>query len=123
MAQAKVKADVPIEALLKEKRKFAPPKGFVQRAVMNKKAIYAEAQRNPVKFWEGCARELHWFKPWKKALEWKPPYAKWFIGGKLNVSDNCLDRHVDRKSTRLNSSHLGISYAVFCLKKKINTVT
>ena len=64
MAQAKVKADVPIEALLKEKRKFPPSKAFVKRAVMNKKAIYAEAQRNPVKFWEQRARELHWFKPW-----------------------------------------------------------
>ena len=94
MAQAKVKADVPIEALLKEKRKFPPPAAFVKNAVMNRKTIYAEAQRNLVKFWEGRARELHWFKPWKKALEWKPPYAKWFVGGKLNVAYNCLDRHV-----------------------------
>src|SRR6059036_217874 len=94
MAQAKVKADVPIEALLKEKRKFPPPAAFVKNAVMNRKAIYAEAQRNFVKFWEGRARELHWFKPWKKALEWKPPYAKWFVGGKLNVAYNCIDRHV-----------------------------
>jgi acetyl-CoA synthetase len=95
MAQPKVKADLPIEALLKEKRKFPPPKAFVKNAVMNRKAIYAEAARNPVKFWEQRARELHWFKPWKKALEWKPPYAKWFIGGKLNVAYNCLDRHVE----------------------------
>src|SRR5512145_2535607 len=94
MAQAKVKADVPIEALLKEKRKFPPPKAFVKDAVMNRKSIYAEAQRNSVKFWEARARELHWFKPWKKPLEWKPPYAKWFVGGKLNVAYNCLDRHV-----------------------------
>ena len=94
MAQPKVKADVPIEALLKEKRKFPPPKAFVKNAVMNRKSIYAEASRNFVKFWEQRARELHWFKPWKKALDWKPPYAKWFIGGKLNVAYNCLDRHV-----------------------------
>ena len=94
MAQPKVNADLPIQALLQEKRKFPPPKAFVKNAVMNKKAIYAEAQRNPVKFWEQRARELHWFKPWKKTLEWKPPYAKWFIGGKLNVAYNCLDRHV-----------------------------
>jgi len=66
MAQPKVKADLPIEALLKEKRKFPPSKAFVKNAVMNKKAIYAEAARNPVKFWEQRARELHWFKPWKK---------------------------------------------------------
>src|SRR5438034_1122481 len=95
MAQAKVKADVPIEALLKEKRKFPPPAAFVKNAVMNRKTIYAEASRNPVKFWEQRARELHWFTPWKKALEWKPPYAKWFVGGKLNVAYNCLDRHAE----------------------------
>ena len=94
MAQPKVNADLPIQALLQEKRKFPPPKAFVKNAVMNKKAIYAEAQRNPVKFWEQRARELSWFKPWKKTLDWKPPYAKWFIGGKLNVAYNCLDRHV-----------------------------
>jgi len=94
MAQPKVKADVPIEALLKEKRRFPPPTAFVKNAVMNRKSIYAEAQRNFVKFWEQRARELHWFKPWKKALDWKPPYAKWFVGGTLNVAYNCLDRHV-----------------------------
>src|SRR5262249_46719381 len=48
----------------------------------------------PVRFWERFARELDWFKPWRKALEWKAPYAKWFVGGKLNVSYNCLDRHI-----------------------------
>ena len=94
MAQSKSAGRVPIEALLREKRKFPPPKSFVKRALVNKASIYTEAARNPVRFWEARARELHWIKPWKKALEWKPPYAKWFVGGKLNVSDNCLDRHV-----------------------------
>jgi acetyl-CoA synthetase len=94
MAQSKSAGDVPIEALLREKRKFPPPKSFVKRALVNQASIYTEAARNPVRFWEARARELHWLKPWKKALEWKPPYAKWFVGGKLNVSDNCLDRHV-----------------------------
>ena len=83
-----------IQALLKEDRKFRPPKGFVKRALVRTEAIYREAARNPVRFWEQRARELTWFKPWKKALEWKPPSAKWFVGGKLNVSYNCLDRHV-----------------------------
>ncbi len=86
--------DLPIEALLREKRKFPPPREFARRAVVNKASVYTEAARNPVRFWEARARELHWFKPWRKALEWKPPYAKWFLGGKLNVSYNCLDRHV-----------------------------
>src|SRR5262249_45608135 len=78
-----------------EKRKFPPPKALVKSAVMSKKAIYAEAAKNPVKFWEQRARELTWFKPWKKALEWKPPYSKWFIGGKLNVAYNSVDRHAE----------------------------
>jgi acetyl-CoA synthetase len=95
MAQSKkTRADVPIEALLREKRKFPPPKAFAKRALVGKASIYAEAARNPVRFWEGQARQLAWFKPWKKALEWKPPYAKWFVGGQLNVAYNCLDRHV-----------------------------
>jgi acetyl-CoA synthetase len=85
----------PIEALLKEGRKFPPPKAFSRAARVKSAAIYREARKNPVRFWERQARELRWLKPWRKALEWKLPYAKWFIGGKLNVSDNCLDRHVE----------------------------
>jgi acetyl-CoA synthetase len=94
MAQSRAKTGVPIEALLREKRKFPPAKDFVKRALVNKASVYAAATRDPVRFWEGRARQLRWLRPWKKALEWKPPYAKWFIGGKLNVADNCLDRHV-----------------------------
>src|SRR2546425_10737353 len=86
--------DEPIQALLKEDRKFPPPKAFKARALVKSDAIYREAAKNPVRFWEQRAKELTWFKPWKKALEWKPPYAKWFVGGKLNVAYNCLDRHV-----------------------------
>jgi acetyl-CoA synthetase len=85
----------PIEALLKEGRKFPPPKAFSKVARVKSAAIYREARKDPVRFWERQARELRWLKPWRKALEWKLPYAKWFIGGKLNVSDNCLDRHVE----------------------------
>jgi acetyl-CoA synthetase len=85
----------PIEALLQEGRKFPPPKAFTKAARVKSPRIYAEARRNPVRFWERQAKELRWIKPWRKALEWKLPYAKWFVGGKLNVSDNCLDRHVE----------------------------
>jgi acetyl-CoA synthetase len=84
----------PIEALLKEGRKFPPPKAFTKAARLKSAAIYREAKANPLRFWEKQARELRWMKPWRKTLEWKLPYAKWFVGGKLNVSDNCLDRHV-----------------------------
>jgi acetyl-CoA synthetase len=85
----------PIEALLKEGRKFPPPKSFTRQAVVGSAAIYREAKTNPLRFWEKQAKQLRWMKPWKKTLEWKLPYAKWFVGGKLNVSDNCLDRHVE----------------------------
>ena len=85
----------PIEALLQEGRKFPPSKEFATRAVVKTRSVYKEAKRNPVRFWERQAKELRWMKPWKKTLEWKPPYAKWFTGGKLNASDNCLDRHIE----------------------------
>ena len=85
----------PIQALLKEGRKFPPPKSFAKAARVKSAKIYAEARRNPLRFWERQARELRWIKPWRKTLDWKLPYAKWFVGGKLNVSDNCLDRHVE----------------------------
>jgi len=94
MATKVAGGSTPIEALLKEKRKFVPPKEFAKRANVNRSSIYAQAAKQPVRFWEGFARELDWFKPWKKTLEWKVPYAKWFVGGKLNVSSNCLDRHI-----------------------------
>jgi acetyl-CoA synthetase len=85
----------PIEALLTEGRKFPPPKSFAKNARVKSASIYKQAKANPLRFWEQQARELRWLKPWKKTLEWKLPYAKWFVGGKLNVSDNCLDRHVE----------------------------
>ena len=56
--------------------------------------LYREAINNPAKFWGGIASELHWFKPWDKVLEWDCPWAKWFSGGQINLSYNCLDRHV-----------------------------
>jgi acetyl-CoA synthetase len=87
--------DEPIQALLKEGRKFPPPKAFTKSARVATAAVYKEARANPQRFWEKQARELRWMKPWRKTLEWKLPYAKWFIGGKLNVSDNCLDRHIE----------------------------
>jgi acetyl-CoA synthetase len=92
---AKGRADEPIEALLKEGRTFKPDKRFVARASITSDKMYRDARRDPVAFWEKQARELRWMKPWRKGLEWKLPYAKWFVGGKLNVADNCLDRHVE----------------------------
>src|SRR5207237_5675208 len=56
--------------------------------------IYEDAQKDRLKFWENCAHRLDWYKTWDKVLEWNKPFAKWFVGGKLNVSYNCLDRHI-----------------------------
>jgi acetyl-CoA synthetase len=95
MAKTPTSDATPIEALLRERRKFPPPRDFVRHANVNTPSIYKDAAKNPARFWERFARELHWFKPWKKALDWKVPHAKWFVGGKLNVSYNCLDRHIE----------------------------
>ena len=89
-----------IESLLQEKRVFKPSKEFAKQANWNKKTVeeYRKLGKSPQRFWAKMAREnVTWFKPWKKTLDWKPPFAKWFVGGKLNVSYNCLDRHVEGK--------------------------
>ena len=83
-----------IEALLQEDRTFPPSDAFRQQANIADPKIYEEAQKDPEGFWAKLAEELHWFKKWDKVLEWDPPYAKWFEGGKLNVSYNCIDRHL-----------------------------
>ncbi len=83
-----------IEALLKEDRSFAPSEEFRKSATVNDPDIYAKAAKDPERFWENFAKELEWIEPWSKVLEWNPPDAKWFVGGKLNISANCLDRHV-----------------------------
>ena len=83
-----------IDVLLHENRVFRPGGAFRRRAHARDAAVYARARRNPEAFWASCARELAWFKPWKKVLAWNPPHARWFVGGKLNASFNCLDRHL-----------------------------
>jgi acetyl-CoA synthetase len=87
-----------IESLLKEKRVFKPSPEFSRQANWNKKTVreHRKAGERPERFWAKMAKEnLTWFTPWKKALDWKPPFAKWFVGGKLNVSYNCVDRHAE----------------------------
>jgi acetyl-CoA synthetase len=83
-----------IEALLKEDRSFAPTDEFRKNALINDPAIYDTAAKDPEAFWAGFAKELEWIQPWSKVLEWHPPDAKWFVGGKINIAANCLDRHV-----------------------------
>ncbi|HEY6071766.1 MAG TPA: acetyl-coenzyme A synthetase N-terminal domain-containing protein, partial [Chthoniobacterales bacterium] len=83
-----------IESLLKEKRVFKPSKNFSEKArvksLQQYRRMYQESIKRPDKFWAREASELLWQKRWRKVLEWKAPFAKWFIGGKLNLSENCL---------------------------------
>ncbi len=95
-------ADKTIEVLLKEGRRFPPPKEFKRSAHVTSVRILDRARKDPQGFWAKAAKELDWFKPWKRVLEWKCPWAKWFIGGKINASYNCLDRHV--KTSRKNKA-------------------
>jgi acetyl-CoA synthetase len=82
-----------LENLGTENRKFPPTPEFA--AAANAKAdMYGEAKADRLAFWEKQAHALHWDEPWTQVLDWKRPFAKWFIGGKLNASYNCLDRHV-----------------------------
>jgi len=83
-----------LSALLRENRRFEPSPEFVAQANVHAD-IYDKAAADPVSFWEEQARALTWAEPWHTALEWEPPFAKWFVGGKLNVSYNCVDRHVE----------------------------
>jgi len=100
MATTTPAPSVNITSVLQEDRVFPPPKSFAKTAWIKSMAeyrkLYNESIRQPEKFWGRQAKEeLVWFKPWKSVLQWKLPYAKWFAGGRLNVSYNCLDRHLN----------------------------
>jgi len=88
-----------IKSLLREKRIFKPDPQFARDANWNKKTVaeYRKlGEKSPERFWAKMAKEnVSWFSPWKKVLDWKPPFAKWFVGAKTNVSYNCLDRHLE----------------------------
>jgi acetyl-CoA synthetase len=88
-----------IESMLKEDRLFPPPEGFSLKARISSleeyRRLYQESIDAPEAFWARQAQEaLVWQKPWDKVLEWNEPFAKWFVGGRLNASYNCLDRHL-----------------------------
>src|SRR5829696_8076602 len=84
-----------IDQLL-EQETFPAPEEFRERAVYSDPSIYDEAERDPEGFWARQAEDLHWDSKWDQVLDWSnPPFAKWFVGGNLNVSYNCLDRHVE----------------------------
>jgi len=92
-------ADDKIESLLTENRLFEPEASFCQHAHIKSRAesdkIREQALADPETFWSDIAAQLHWFTPWSKVLDWQPPFARWFVGGKTNLSYNCLDRQIE----------------------------
>ena len=94
MAPEKDRTHAEFDDLLQEHRSFPPPASFRSQARIQDEQIYADAERDPEKFWAGFAEELEWSRRWDTVLDWQPPHAKWFVGGRLNVAVNCLDRHV-----------------------------
>ncbi|MEB3292934.1 MAG: acetate--CoA ligase [Synechococcales bacterium] len=95
-----------IESILQENRLFQPSETFANQAVIQSleqyQQLYDKAKADPLAFWAGLAeQELHWFRPWDTVLDWtQPPFAKWFVNGQINLSYNCLDRHLatDRRT-------------------------
>jgi len=83
-----------IDALSDESRVIPVPDWWRAHARVTDEAVYERAARDPEAFWAGFANELEWIEPWTKVLEWEPPDAKWFVGGRINASANCLDRHL-----------------------------
>ena len=86
-----------LDSTLRENRIFPPPAEFAAQAHVKSleeyEALYGRSIQDPQKFWAEVAAELHWFAPWTSVLEWNPPLAKWFVGGKINLCYNCVDRH------------------------------
>ncbi|MBC7880016.1 MAG: acetate--CoA ligase [Anaerolineae bacterium] len=99
-------SSIEIESILHEDRQFVPSSGFVEHAWIQGpeayKALYAHSIADPEAFWaEQASAELHWFSPWQKVLDWQEPNAQWFVGGKINLSYNCLDRHLETKRDKV----------------------
>jgi acetyl-CoA synthetase len=87
-----------------EEKPIPPPAEFSKRAQVKSldeyRKLYERAERDPEAFWAEQAEMLDWFEPFQRVLEWKAPHAKWFIGGKLNVAHNCLDRHLEKRGNK-----------------------
>jgi acetyl-CoA synthetase len=85
-----------LDVLLQTERTFPPPEEFAKQANASDPKIYEQAEADPEGWWASWAEKLEWIEPWEQVLDWsEPPFAKWFVGGKLNASVNCLDRHVE----------------------------
>lgn len=87
--------------MIKKGKLYYPTKEFKKKAWVNDKKIYKEAAKNPVKFWEKLARELLWTKIWRKGFSHQPPYFKWFVDGKLNITQNALDKNLEQRKNKV----------------------
>ncbi len=83
-----------IDVLLTETRSFPPPAAFQRSAQVRDRSLHDHAAADPERYWAERAADLTWQRPWDRVLDWKPPHAQWFTGGRLNVAENCLDRHL-----------------------------
>ncbi len=97
MASTSTSLNPNLDSILREHRVFPPPAEFAAKAriknIFEYEQMYRRSVEDPEGFWAEAARDLHWFKPWNKVLEWNQPWAKWFAGGKTNLCYNCVDRH------------------------------
>ena len=87
--------------MIKRGNYYYPTKEFKKRAWLKSKAIYKETEKDPIKFWEKLAKEIYWRRKWKKVFEHQPPYFKWFGGGKLNITENALDRNLKERGDKI----------------------
>ena len=94
MSELRDPSGAEFSSLLKEDRTFQPSEEFRRLAYVRSARIREESWEDPVQFWAKAARGLHWFRPFDKVLEWNPPHARWFLGGQINASYNCCDRHI-----------------------------
>ncbi len=83
-----------LDSLLVENRRYPPPAWWAKHALVRSNSVYPRTEAARLRHWEREARRLHWRRPWRRTLEWKPPHAKWFLGGRINACENCVDRHV-----------------------------
>ena len=83
-----------IDVLLSETRTFPPDEAFRRAAHVADTTPYERAAADPEGWWAAQARELEWSRPWDEVMRWEPPHVQWFVGGTLNVSVNCIDRHL-----------------------------
>jgi acetyl-CoA synthetase len=87
--------------MIKKGDLYYPTEEFKKKALIKDPSIYKEAEKDPIKFWEKLAGELKWSKKWDKAFEHKPPYFQWFLNGKINITENCLDRNLKEKGSKI----------------------